>query len=45
MWNDLDEYGQYFVVRNDSSLIAFKISDKKNNIGFNIVASHTDSPY
>ena len=39
----LEEGKQYFVVRGDSSLIAFKIPDKgfKN---FQIVASHSDSP-
>lgn len=41
-WN-LKEDGKYFVVRNDSSLIAFNMTDKKN-VGFNIVAAHTDSP-
>lgn len=43
-WDNLTEDGKYFVVRNDSSLIAFKMSNKKENIGFNIVAAHTDSP-
>lgn len=43
-WNNLKEDGKYFVVRNDSSLIAFKMSEKKENIGFNIVSAHTDSP-
>lgn len=41
-WN-LKEDGKYFVVRNDSSLIAFNMTDRKN-VGFNIVASHADSP-
>ena len=43
-WTNLKEDGKYFVVRNDSSLIAFKMSDKKENVGFNIVSAHTDSP-
>ena len=43
-WDDLKEDGKYFVVRNDSSLIAFKMSSKKDNIGFNIISAHTDSP-
>lgn len=43
-WADLKENGKYFVVRNDSSLISFKIPNKKENIGFNIVSAHTDSP-
>lgn len=33
----------YYVTRNDSSLIAFSIPEKKAN-GFHIVASHSDSP-
>lgn len=42
-WSDLKLDGKYFVSRNDSSLIAFKLT---NNImpGFNITAAHTDSP-
>ncbi len=43
-WDNLTDNGKYFVVRNDSSLIAFKMSGKKENIGFNIVSAHTDSP-
>ncbi len=43
-WTNLKEDGKYFVVKNDSSLIAFRMSDKKENIGFNIVSAHTDSP-
>lgn len=42
-WSELKPYGKYFVVRNDSSLIAFKIPDIKV-LGFNIVAAHTDCP-
>lgn len=41
-WNNLEDNGKYFVIRNDSSLIAFKIN--KNAKGFNIVAAHGDSP-
>lgn len=39
----LREGGQYFVVRGDSSLIAFKIPSK-NFRNFQITASHSDSP-
>ena len=35
---------KYFVIRNGSSIIAFCIGNKLENYGFNIVASHTDSP-
>ena len=35
--------GKYFVVRNDSSLIAFTIPDKDIN-GYRIVATHSDFP-
>lgn len=40
-WHKLKEGNNYFVIRNDSSIIAFKL---RNNNGFNIVASHLDSP-
>lgn len=40
---DLKEGGKYYVIRNYSSIIAFKIPNK-NFKGFNIVASHSDSP-
>lgn len=35
---------KYFICRNNSSIIAFKIGDDLANYSFNIVASHTDSP-
>ena len=41
-WN-VEKGGKYFVTRNDSSLIAFKIPENEY-VGFNIVASHSDSP-
>lgn len=34
----------YYVVKNSSSIIAFKIPQNLGNVGFNIVASHSDSP-
>ena len=43
-WNNLKENGKYFVIRNDSSLIAFSTPKVKKDIGFNIVSTHTDSP-
>ena len=37
--------GQYFVVRNDSSLVAFSVgSEKPQDSGFKIIGAHTDSP-
>lgn len=36
--------GKYYVVRGDSSLIAFNSSHQLENRGFHIVAAHTDSP-
>ncbi len=37
--------GNYFVCRNDSSLIAFSVPDSKHLLnGFRIIASHSDSP-
>ena len=35
--------GSYYAVRNDSSLIAFRVPEKEFN-GFQIIASHSDSP-
>ena len=43
-WDHLEANNNYFVIRNDSSIIAFKLPDQKENIGFNIVTSHGDSP-
>ena len=44
-WNHISENGKYFVTKNDSSLIAFKINEElDNSTGFNIVATHSDSP-
>lgn len=36
--------GGYFVVRNDSSIIAFRLPKEKSVEGFHIIASHSDSP-
>ncbi|MBE6144204.1 MAG: M18 family aminopeptidase [Firmicutes bacterium] len=44
IWKELKEDGKYFVTRNDSSLIAFKMCSNVINPGFNITATHTDSP-
>lgn len=41
-WN-LEEGGKYYVTRNDSSLIAFKIPTRDFG-GFQIMASHSDAP-
>ena len=40
---DITPGGKYFTTRNNSSLIAFKIP-KKDVLGINIAAAHTDSP-
>ncbi|MDE7219159.1 MAG: M18 family aminopeptidase, partial [Oscillospiraceae bacterium] len=34
----------YYVCRNDSSIIAFQLGTELENYSFNIAASHTDSP-
>lgn len=34
----------YYVIRNASSIIAFKTPSNLDEVGFNIVASHSDSP-
>lgn len=41
-WN-LTDGGKYYVTRNQSSVIAFTVP-KKDFTGFNMVASHSDSP-
>lgn len=40
------EFGKsYYVVRNDSSLISFRLPDKQDELqGFHFIASHSDSP-
>ncbi len=40
----LEENQKYYVIRNTSSIIAFKIPYRNTIKGFNIVASHSDSP-
>ena len=40
----LEPSGQYFVVRNNSSLVAFRVSDKGSMVGVRMVGAHTDSP-
>ena len=40
----LEKGGNYYVVKDQSSVIAFKMGLKFENNGFNIVASHLDSP-
>lgn len=41
---DLVSGKSYFVTRNDSSLIAFKLPARINDVSFLISATHTDSP-
>ena len=41
---DLKKGGKYFLKQNDSSVFAFKIGKKCNEIKFKIVGSHTDAP-
>ena len=36
--------GAYYVTRNDSSLIAFRMPENREFRGFQIIASHSDSP-
>lgn len=42
-WN-VSSGGKYYVVRNDSSVIAFSVGEKPGCDGFSIAASHSDSP-
>ena len=41
---DLATNNKYYVVRNDSSIIAFKTPENFDHYSFNIVASHSDCP-
>ena len=48
-WKETEEWnvvkgGKYYVVRNDSSLIALQFPAAKDIKGFHMVASHSDSP-
>lgn len=43
LWN-VQPGGRYFVIRNDSSIIAFQVPTDITNYNFNIVASHSDCP-
>lgn len=40
----LEKGKNYYVIRDDASIIAFKIPNNFEDAGFNIVASHNDSP-
>ena len=41
---NISKNNKYFITRNDSSIIAFKVSEDLQNYSFNMVASHSDSP-
>lgn len=43
VWN-VQPGGKYFTVRNDSSIIAFRLPAKKDFKGFHMIAAHSDSP-
>ena len=40
----LEKGHQYYIIRNSSSIVAFKIPQQLETVGFHIVASHSDSP-
>lgn len=40
----IKEGGKYFIVRNESSIIAFTVAEKLSNYHFQLIASHSDSP-
>ena len=42
-WN-IEPEKKYYIIRNTSSIIAIKIPSNIKDVGFNIVASHSDSP-
>lgn len=41
---NVEKGNKYYVVRNDSSIIAFKVGEELDNYSFNMVASHSDAP-
>ena len=41
---ELSNGGKYYITKNDSSIIAFKIGEQLDSYSFNMVASHSDSP-
>lgn len=40
----LEKGGNYYIKKGETSIIGFKIGLKYDNMGFNVVATHTDSP-
>jgi aspartyl aminopeptidase len=42
-WSDLGP-GNYYVTRNDSSLVAFGLTQSPAEYGFRVIGAHTDSP-
>ena len=41
---EVEKKGKYFIRRNDSSIIAFKVPADYSDLSFNIVVSHSDAP-
>ena len=41
---NIEKNNKYYVTRNDSSIIAFKVGEELDSYSFNMVASHSDSP-
>ena len=41
---DIELGGKYYLLKNDSSIIAFTVPMNLDDLSFNITASHTDSP-
>lgn len=40
----IEKGGKYYTTKGDSSIIAFNVGDKLDDLSFQIVASHSDSP-
>lgn len=40
----IEKGGKYYVTRNDSSVIAFRVGNELNEYGFRVASSHSDSP-
>lgn len=41
---ELTKGGKYYTIKGDSSIIAFTVGEQLDDLGFHIVASHSDSP-
>ena len=41
---EIEKGGKYYVTRNHSSILAFKVGNQLDEYSFHVTASHSDSP-